>query len=238
MLTLPDVTLVCIDGAYHDLSALAMQTCLKHATFGDVMTFSDRPILREAANMMCRINSLDDAMRVLWYTVPQVVKTSHFLVMQWDSWIINPQQWFNEFLAYDYIGAPWGYPHYNIGNGGFSLRSTRLARFLAGNKLAYPIHHPEDDWLCRMYRHGLETKGFRWPPDDMALRFSFECTGPVDAGKHFGFHCLRNFPYVMKREELAERLYMCPDSIKRSNDYAIAVKLGQHLGSQCGAVAV
>ena len=59
--------------------------------------------------------------------------TSHCLVIQSDAFIINPEIWSNEFLNYDYIGAPWTMnikPNNNIsldlkknrvGNGGFSL---------------------------------------------------------------------------------------------------------------------
>jgi hypothetical protein len=236
MLKLPDVTLVCIDGSYHDLSTLAIRKCMKHAQFGDVLTVSHRPLVPEARHVTCEIKGLQDAMRILWYKVPEFIKTSHFLVMQWDSWIINPWQWTNDFLQYDYIGAPWGYSHYNVGNGGFSLRSKELALALRFSPGTYPLLHPEDDALCRLYRHSLEQEDFRWPPDDIARRFSFECTGPIEKAKHFGFHCLRNWPYVLTREELAERLMMCPDHVKRSSDFADAVRLGRELGSRCGVI--
>lgn len=236
MLKLPDVTLVCIDGAYHDLSAIAIKTCMKHAQFGAVLTFSDRPLLVDANHVIREIKSLQDAMNVLWYEVPLRIRTSHFLVMQWDSWIINPWQWTDDFLNYAYIGAPWGYPHYNVGNGGFSLRETELALHVGSKPEIYPLLHPEDDTLCRLYRHSLEGSGFNWPSDDLARRFSFECTGPIEKAKHFGFHCLRNWPYVLTREELAERLMMCPDHIKRGTDFAEAVRLGRELGSRCGVI--
>ena len=36
--------------------------------------------------------------------------TSHCLIVQPDSWITNPSKWSNDFLNYDYIGAPWPIP--------------------------------------------------------------------------------------------------------------------------------
>jgi len=51
------------------------------------------------------------------------IPTEVFLVFQCDTWICatNPSE-INQFLQYDYVGAPW--PHHNnmVGNGGLSLR--------------------------------------------------------------------------------------------------------------------
>ena len=64
--------------------------------------------------------------------------TSHCLIVQSDAFVVNPECWVNEFLKYDYIGAPWTEnikPNDNIlldlkknrvGNGGFSLRSKKI----------------------------------------------------------------------------------------------------------------
>ncbi|MFM6811478.1 MAG: DUF5672 family protein, partial [Dolichospermum sp.] len=71
------------------------------------------------------------------------IETEFCLVTQGDGFIINPQFWSEEFLNYDYIGAPWRKQSHlvnsqgqtvnildlnknRVGNGGFSLRSKRL----------------------------------------------------------------------------------------------------------------
>jgi hypothetical protein len=83
------------------------------------------------------------------------IDTNFMINVQDDGFIINPQLWTDEFLEYDYIGAPWSYDlhfgpnsvHYLgdgakwvhdrvrakkkkdvnlVGNGGFSLRSRKL----------------------------------------------------------------------------------------------------------------
>jgi len=60
------------------------------------------------------------------------IDTQFTLVTQWDGYVINAEAWTEEFLDYDYIGARWigdvvkaagSPPEYNVGNGGFSLRS-------------------------------------------------------------------------------------------------------------------
>jgi hypothetical protein len=59
------------------------------------------------------------------------IPTETFLVFQTDSFIISKNKdKINDFLSYDYVGAPWYFPkgnqhsHLNekVGNGGFSLR--------------------------------------------------------------------------------------------------------------------
>ena len=74
------------------------------------------------------------------------VDSEYVLIVQDDGYIINPKKWTNEFLAYDYIGAPWPGQYSwrkrwknetyqkayinskknRIGNGGFSLRSRKF----------------------------------------------------------------------------------------------------------------
>lgn len=37
------------------------------------------------------------------------IETPHVLVVQYDGFILNPDAWTDEFLEYDYVGAPWWY---------------------------------------------------------------------------------------------------------------------------------
>src|SRR5450631_1420841 len=87
-----------------------------------------------------------------------LIHTSHALVTQWDGFAVNASAWQDEFLQYDYIGAPW--PHMPraeaVGNGGFSLRSARLLRALLDSDII--ISHPEDLCICRTNRTRLEQQ--------------------------------------------------------------------------------
>jgi hypothetical protein len=229
---LPDVTLVAIDTVAHELTRLALQDCIARANFAEVLIFSDRPdfylsccgpfedtvvavVLTEALRGWEAVN------RVWWYELPRYVRTSHCLMVQWDSWVINPAAWEPDWLQYDYIGALWPWhPTSRVGNGGFSLRSLRLMERLARYPELYPVDHPEDDTLCRRYRPMLEAEGFRWAPDAAAVRFSFErgngsvyrAGGPIGTPP-FGFHGAFNFPAVLTPEALDQR-------IAAANDYA------------------
>jgi hypothetical protein len=73
------------------------------------------------------------------------IKSDFCITIQNDGFIINPYLWKDEFLHYDYIGAPWSdyliqstdavfnYVKENrkyslVGNGGFSFRSKKLLK--------------------------------------------------------------------------------------------------------------
>lgn len=139
------------------------------------------------------------AMRCLWYEASHQVRARHLLWIQPDSWVLDAARWTDEFLKYDYIGAPWpvepgntwdrlGYTRgRNVGNGGFSLRSRDLMLHLADRPTEYLMWLPEDDAICRIHRPKLEVAGFRWAQPELAAQFSFECTAPPAEGT-FGFH--------------------------------------------------
>lgn len=212
-LYLPDVTLVAIDTVCHELTALAIKECLDQAQFGAVQIHTDDPLpFRQQVSgaafvAVKRFPSPDEAMIHLWYEVPAHLATGHMLLVQWDSGIVCPSRWSPHFLAYDYVGAPWGWhgDHHEVGNGGFSLRSRRLMRHVAGHRERFPLVHPEDDVLCRRYRPALERDGFRWASVDQALCFSFERSGFSGTESHFGYHGVFNWPRVFSAAALHER---------------------------------
>lgn len=232
-LPLPSVTIVAVDTVCHDLLAISLASCLKQVAPAEVLVLSDRAVYPEDTGLspaprvrykMIAPCSASMADVHLWYTVPPLLRTEHFLVIQWDSCIINPSAWVDDYLSYDYIGAPWGWHNdgMEVGNGGFSLRSSRLASHLAANPDKFPLHHPEDVALCRANRGALEAQGFRWAPMDLAYRFAFERTLP--AGHHpeqqpFGFHGMFNWPHVYPPAEIKRRVALAPDFVLRHEHY-------------------
>lgn len=206
MLKLPDVTLTAIDSISPALAKMSVNDCMKCAEFGALVAIFDER----------RLKSTSEWGQCIWQTIPQYVATSHALVVQWDSWIIDPEVWTDEFLKYDYVAAPWWYPENNVGNGGFSLRSVALMKFLHENQDKFPCPTGkinEDDVLCRTYRPELEKHGFKWPPDQLASQFSFERTRPSKDARHFGYHGMFNWPLIMPKDQLLERMKIaekCP----------------------------
>lgn len=237
-LDLPDVTLVALDTVCHDLTMLAVKECTEKAQFGAIHIHTNdfapyrRAEIDSTHFTIEPFPTVDDAMNYLWYGVPERIETSHFLMVQWDSGIVSPALWSDEFLRYDYVGAPWGWhgDAYEVGNGGFSLRSRRLMQHIAEQRDKFPLGHPEDDFLCRRYRAELEHAGFRWAPIDTALRFSFERTGFSGPDRHFGYHGIFNWPRVFSLPALQERTLLA-----LANKY---LNQPQHLGELLYAIQI
>jgi len=207
-LNLPDVTLVAIDqGPLAELQELSVRDCLAVADFGG--------IIRDVGPL----GSVEAWDRASWYDVPPLVKTSHYLMIQWDSWIVRPAAWSDEFLGYDYIGAPWWYADQrNVGNAGFSLRSKRLGLYLAEHREQFPLRLPVDHNICRNYRP-LMRGDLLWAPDEVAYRFSRERTGWERREASFGFHGLWNFPLVLDMRGLGERIALFNDYVTSRVEY-------------------
>jgi len=124
------------------------------------------------------------------------VDTTHALVVQYDGFVLNGQAWMDEFLKWDYIGAPFQ-PTGIIGNGGFSLRSKRLMEWMA--KQGWEDFHPEDSCICVRHREEIECAGFKIAIPQVATRFAMEgrCWNskewesmPKEWNGQFGFHSL------------------------------------------------
>lgn len=213
-ISLPDVTVVAIDTAAPDLMREALRDTLSEIDPGEVLVWSNRPIGLGLDTVPCNAQSLDDALRIRWYEVPLRIKTSHFLCIEWDSWALDGKLWRNEWLGFDYIGAPWWYDDgLNVGNGGFSLRSIDLARYVAANEGRFPYNGGNDDHaLCRWYRPELEKHGFSWATESEAGKFSFEGTAP--SGPTFGFHGMFNWPRVLNRDRLLHRIELATDYVR------------------------
>jgi hypothetical protein len=217
MLTLPDITLVAVVTRAHDLARVAINDCVSKVSFGGVLiytnepgrvavsnaeyaTVSDWPTKREAGNF--------------YYTdAAKPIKTSRALLMEWDAGIGDVAAWSDEFLEYDYIGAPWpwlrnGDP-LNVGNGGFALYSKRLIDFVYANRVRFPMWTDMD--ISRTHRPAIEREtGFKWAPAEVAERFSFEgWNGRGGANKptqpSFGYHGVFNWPVFLTRDELLTR---------------------------------
>lgn len=214
---LPDVTLVMLDALCPELARLSVADSLAQANFGDAVAFS--PVDLEVEG--CRWHrvprfSKEEHIAFVYYEMPRLIRTKWVLMTDWDSWVIDGSRWSQEFLRYDYVGAPWWYEDgRNVGCGA-ALRSLRLMRHLMEHREAFPVAlvPPEDHVLCRIYRGELEQAGFTWAPNHVACRFSFECTWPEPYWPTFSFHDLRNFPFVLDGERLEERVRLA-----RSNSY-------------------
>jgi hypothetical protein len=88
----------------------------------------------------------------------------HLLLHQEDSFIFRSSD-MEQFLSYDYVGAPW--PNHEVGNGGFSLR--RRSAMVRLCRLEPPTTDAEDLHFCH-----LMAKHIFLAPWEVAQTFSVE----------------------------------------------------------------
>jgi len=196
MKQLSNVTLICIDCYNYGKAADAIYKSLKEIQPAAVKLLTDvsLPIKDIEVVLIDRIKSKEDYSNFCIKELYKYFDTDYALVIQHDGYVINGEAWEDEFLNYDYIGAPWLYTDgKNVGNGGFSLRSKKLCDAL-GKDPFIKATDPEDQAIGRLYRDYLiKEYGIKFPTDEVADRFSFELREP--ACKTFGFHGNFHPPY-------------------------------------------
>jgi beta-1,4-mannosyl-glycoprotein beta-1,4-N-acetylglucosaminyltransferase len=200
MIDLPEVTLVCIDCVDAERALFALRKSMRHIRYGRVKLltsiglagYDDIEIvpIRELSGM-------EDYSNFMFRDLNDYIDTAYALIIQWDGFVVNPAAWTDEFLRYDYIGAPWYFRiddgNMAVGNGGFSLRSKRLLETVQ-KKLRITDNHPEDWFICTMYREVLEYHGIKFAPVELAYTFSVE--NEIYKGS-FGWHgYLNNIPEI------------------------------------------
>lgn len=160
--------------------------CQSQMEFNDVQLLSSIP--DEGVTIIPPIRSKEEYSAFMIRDLAKYVKTDFVLIVQYDGFILNADAWDDQYLNYDYIGAPWVHREKNVGNGGFSLRSRKLIEFVSGLNL--DAFHPEDVVIGRGLCDLLVSNGFKFAPENLAAKFSIEGNrkfGKVWNGQ-FGFH--------------------------------------------------
>jgi hypothetical protein len=215
---LKNVTLCCIDNQFPAKGYEALINSVKNIKFEKVLFFTKSDFLiPSGSNIDVEVRYVDHIQSITSYShflikeLAEYINTSHVLIVQWDGFILSPESWSDSFLDYDYIGAIWGEPgNFVVGNGGFSLRSSRLLAALKSDEIQ--VGHPEDRIICVDNKAILEDKfNIRFAPVQLAQNFSFESI-ESDA-KTFGFHGFFNLPKVLEVDELIKFIETMDDEI-------------------------
>lgn len=203
-INLPSVTLLGVDCVNVERLQAAMDVCGEDILFGAVKLLTSLSTTDSRRVGIPHIGSIEEYSKFCATELKDYVDTDYVLIVQYDGFILNPTAWTNDFLKYDYIGAPWlvadwsvrdfNFPKSSfgtmvVGNGGFSLRSKKFletsAKLVRGGKI--PEIHPEDVSLCVWHKDLLQQEGILIAPPDVAARFSIE--GDDDTyDTQFGFH--------------------------------------------------
>jgi hypothetical protein len=188
--------------------------------FGDAILFAhpEADLVRYAAMSNVRIvdpgemNSIEAYSRFMLQGMVPHLERDFMLVVQWDGFVLHPDCWSDEFLNYDYIGAIWPerFCKYQVGNGGFSLRSRKLLQALTSPDIH--VTHPEDLSICDVNRSLLEqTHGIRFAPAEIAAQFAYEHVESDVAT--FGFHGVFNLIDALTPAELLDLIKSLRDDM-------------------------
>lgn len=215
MKRLKDVTLVCIDCHTYFQAIQAMMKSLEQIDPDAALFLTDIKFKSSSFETIKikKIKSKKEYSRFIIKELYKFIKTKYLLIIQNDGWILDSNQWDNRFLKYDYIGSKWGYPkgERNIGNGGFSLRTSKLQKILGTDDFIIPTEQ-EDDCICRLYGKYLEEKyDIKFATEKVADKFAYELHAPSQYT--FGFHGMHHHPFrdavVIRRQAALGDVIMC-----------------------------
>lgn len=195
-LNLNNVTLICVDDLAPKESANLFESLSARISFGDLKLLSSRNE-NYITDKIKPINSLTDYSHFIINDLHKYVNTEFCMTIQRDGYPINLDSWTDDYLKYDYIGAPWIWSSFNsrketcpdgkcVGNGGFSLRSKKILeetpKYIENFK---KLSYNEDDFICKIIGDELKSVGIKFPTVEVADLFSVENTVYRD---QFGFH--------------------------------------------------
>ncbi len=206
-LKLKNITLTAMATRNVEATLKALQYSMRDVEFGEVKLISHyRPYYKGNDIKFFKIDkikSIDEWSEKAIYHLPKYIDTDFMLLVHADGFVVNASSWRNDFLEYDYIGAPWPLPKDNFSyrdiNGNIvrqgnsvSIRSKKLLDLPIKLNLAWePFHgyYNEDGFVCVKNRHIYEEHGMKFAPLEVAKYFSHENMIPEIKGiKPFVFH--------------------------------------------------
>ncbi len=227
-LILPNVTLLAATSVEIEQHQISLKISSQNIEFGAVKLLSSSLPEKKYSDIeyvSIPFMSGSEQNRFLMKDLHKYFETSHCLFVQADSFVVNADLWKEEFLDFDYIGAPWPNEiHYTphpdltfgisspvvlnmkencVGSGGFSLRSRKLLKTIAKlnfDSLKFPIKN-EDLIICHYLYKEMIDKGIRFAPPKLAAQFSMEDVHHLygqDVNSVFGFHAKHMRDYYLK----------------------------------------
>lgn len=196
MIDLSNITLVNVNCVDPDVGVKALNYSKKNIRFGKTILFSH--IVPE--NINDEIDFVhtpqlthDGFSKFCIEELNSYIDTDYVLSINTDGFVINSHLWLDDFLKYDYIGAPW--PNNlswcasnRVGNGGFCLKSKKFLEL--SSRLQYKGGHDDVFITNTMYSYFL-LNGAKYAPVEVAARFSLEhriSEVEYNLNNSFGFH--------------------------------------------------
>ena len=204
MLDLKTVSLVVVTSVKHEQNVKALKKSMEGITYGSVKFISDiRPDSLPEDVEYHKIDPItyDGFSEFTFLKLHKYIDTEHSLLVHHDGFVVNPEMWTDDFLKYDYIGAPWPYSetayitddgqHVDQGNGGVCLRSKRMLEL--PTKLGLVLQHRQgfyndDGNFCVYQRNTFLENGMKYASKELAGQFSTETWIPGISRPSFAFH--------------------------------------------------
>jgi hypothetical protein len=207
MLNLKNITLVALTSVKLENTVKALMYSCKGINFNSVKIISHevpKNLPPTIQHEFCpKMSNVDDFSYSAIYELPKHINTEFCILVHEDGFIVNPESWRNEFLEYDYIGAPWPLPTddfsyrdinnelIRVGNS-VSLRSKKLLDLPIKLNMKWESFHGyynEDGYICVNNRHIYKKYGCKFADINVAKYFSHETMIPEVQGiKPFAFH--------------------------------------------------
>ena len=189
---LPNITLCCIGSEkYRYQQQKALDYSSKDIEFGAIK------------NIIVPTNSIDEWNKAVVFDLGDYIGTDFALLIHPDGFVVNPDKWNDDFLKYDFIGAPFPLPKdsfsyrdingtiQRVGNS-VSIRSKKLLDLPKKIGMEWkPFHgfYNEDGYITVNTRHIFEQHGCKFAPLELAAQFSHETPIPETKGIiPFAFH--------------------------------------------------
>ena len=206
---LKNVTLVALACTNINQTIKAMKYSMREIEFAEAVLISHKKPLWLPRGIVYKYTtqntSIDEFNYKMVYELHKYINTDFALIVHADGFVVNPDSWKEEFLEYDYIGAPWPIPPetdkisfrdedgilYRVGNS-VSIRSKRLLELPSKINMPWEKFHGwynEDGFICVNRRKVFEQHGIKYAPVELAVHFSQETMIPECEGvTPFCFH--------------------------------------------------
>lgn len=214
------ISLIIVDNLQHDLARFSIEQTIKNVECKEIIIFSDKNFYPCTKFVPIKKNiTVYDYSDIILNHLWLFLETDFALITQFDGMAVDKTKWSDDFLNYDYIGAPWQH-EYNgnrVGNGGFSLRSKKLIEALRDTKiqLGGASKNLEDSAICAEFKTYLEEKyNIQYAPLELAEKFAHELS---DRNDTLGFHGIWNTARYFDYQQLEYLIENMPSHIWKSD---------------------
>lgn len=209
MISLPHVTLLCVDGLNGERALVALERSKRDIEFGAVKFLTSEKIAAQFPGYphlvtIPPIDSINSYSAFCMKRLHEFVDTSHLLLVQHDGCVLNASAWNPAWAGYDYMGPLFEQDREvtprSVGSGGFSYRSRRLCAAVSAMCPAWDGRNSydgldgrnnwghEDGAICYHYRGRLEAQGMVFATPEHAAVFAHGRSPFLRCHTSFGFH--------------------------------------------------